>query len=174
MKFRKQQITTRDIANGYKENEDKGVVGYDGNLDIRPSYHREFIYDDIDCESVIDSVMKGYPLNVLNWADNSDGKYEVLDGQQRIISICRFIEGKFSIFPPGGNEPLFFQELTKAEQGRILDYKLDVCIFQGSEQEKMDCYRTINSGRKSSDKEELNAIKHLSQTGGDVLSRRAS
>jgi len=72
-----------------------GVIGYDGNLDIRPPYQREFIYKDRQRDAVIDTIIKDFPLNVMYWAVREDGGFEVIDGQQRTISIAQFVEGDF-------------------------------------------------------------------------------
>ena len=98
MKIELKEITIRELSNGYKDNSnsDGRVVGYGGLLDIRPSYQREFIYKDKQQVAVIDSITKNYPLNVMYWSVREDGTFEVIDGQQRTISICQFIEGDFS------------------------------------------------------------------------------
>ena len=78
-----------DLVSGYADNGDEGVVGYDGRLDIRPAYQCEFIYKDKQREAVVDSVMHGFPLNVMYWAKRGDGTFKVMDGQQRTISLCQ-------------------------------------------------------------------------------------
>ncbi len=96
MNIQLKEITVRELTNGYEDNEEAGVLGYDGKLDIRPSYQREFIYKDRQRDAVIDTLVKGFPLNVMYWAVREDGNYEVIDGQQRTISIAQFVEGDFS------------------------------------------------------------------------------
>src|SRR5437763_5547017 len=97
MKIEFRGITIRDLAEGYEDNDEGGVVGYAGQLDIRPPYQREFIYKDKQRDAVIDSVRKDFPLNVMYWAVRNDGHYEVIDGQQRTLSICQYVSGDFSI-----------------------------------------------------------------------------
>ena len=88
MNIELKQIKIRDLVKGYHNDEESGrVVGYDSKLDIRPSYQREFIYKDKQREAVIDTVFKGFPLNVMYWAVREDGSFEVIDGQQRTISL---------------------------------------------------------------------------------------
>ena len=72
------------------------MVGYGGKLNIRPKYQREFVYKDHQRDAVIETIRKNFPLNVMYWVKNEDGTYEVMDGQQRTISFCEYIDGKFS------------------------------------------------------------------------------
>lgn len=81
-------IKVRDLFNGYKDNGDNGVVAYGGKLDVRPAYQREFVYKPEQQQAVINTLSKGYPLNVMYWADHGNGHYELIDGQQRTLSIC--------------------------------------------------------------------------------------
>ena len=93
MKIDLHKILIKDIANGYVDSQESGVVGYGGKLNIRPKYQREFVYDDKKRNAVIETIFKGFPLNVMYWVKNEDGTYEVLDGQQRTISFCQYING---------------------------------------------------------------------------------
>ena len=88
MKIELLELTIRDLSNGYTDNNENGVVGFGGKLDIRPPYQREFIYKDKQRDAVIDTVTKNFPLNVMYWADCDDDHFEVIDGQQRTISIA--------------------------------------------------------------------------------------
>ena len=88
MKIELNQISIRALTEGYINDEEEGVYGYDGKLSIRPIYQREFIYNDKQRNAVINTVRKGFPLNTIYWVENEDSTYEVLDGQQRTISIC--------------------------------------------------------------------------------------
>ncbi|MDR0562249.1 MAG: DUF262 domain-containing protein [Spirochaetaceae bacterium] len=97
MKIELHQIPIRELVAGYINSDEEGVKGYGGKLDIRPKYQREFVYKDEQRNAVIDTVRNGFPLNVMYWVENPDGSYEVLDGQQRTISICEFVNGRFSI-----------------------------------------------------------------------------
>jgi hypothetical protein len=155
MKIELKEITIRELSNGYKDNSnsDGRVVGYGGLLDIRPSYQREFIYKDKQQVAVIDSITKNYPLNVMYWSVREDGTFEVIDGQQRTISICQFIEGDFSY------ESRFFDNLQDDERQQILDYKLMVYLCSGTDKERLAWFRIINiSGEKLTDQELNNAV----------------
>lgn len=90
------EITVRELTDGFTDNEEGGVRGYSGRLDIRPPYQREFVYGERQRNAVIDTVMKGFPLNVMYWATREDGTFEVIDGQQRTISLCQYVSGDFS------------------------------------------------------------------------------
>src|ERR1700723_2906684 len=138
MKIELKEITIRDLANGYEDNDEGGVVGYNGKLDIRPPYQREFIYKDKQRNAVIDSVRKDFPLNVMYWAVRGDGHFEVIDGQQRTLSICQYVNGDFSI------AGLAFHNLQDNQRQQILDYELMVYFCSGTDSEKLDWFRTIN------------------------------
>ena len=96
MKIELHEIKVRDLVKGYKDSGDEGVVAYGGNLDVRPPYQREFIYKEKQRNAVIDTIMKGFPLNVMYWVSCGDGKFEVMDGQQRTISIAQYFDNEFS------------------------------------------------------------------------------
>ncbi len=154
-------ITIADICKGfvYNELEGKGLYGLSGTLTIQPEYQRNYIYADGKKDvAVIDSVLKGYPLGLLYFVEPSDGKYEVLDGQQRITSLGRFVTGKFAIRDANGMQQ-YFSGLDKDKQQLILDTKLTIYICQGDEQEIKEWFRTINiAGVPLVQQELLNAI----------------
>ena len=153
MQIELRNIPVRELVDGYADSGAEGVVGYHGNLDIRPKYQREFVYKDEQRNAVIDTINKGFPLNVLYWADNGDGRYEVIDGQQRILSICQYHNNDFGI----ANRA--FHNLTKAEQSRILDYELMVYFCRGSDKERLDWFETINiAGERLTSQELRNAV----------------
>lgn len=170
MKIELKEITIREVANGYFNDNEEGVVGFGGQLNIRPKYQREFVYKDKQRDSVIETVQKIFPLNVMYWVKNEDGTYEVLDGQQRTISICEYVTGSFSL------NSMYFHNLTDVEQNQILDYKLMVYFCEGNDKEKLDWFKTINiAGEKLTNQELRNAIytgtwlteakKYFSKTG---------
>jgi Protein of unknown function DUF262/HNH endonuclease len=153
MKIELKEITIRDVSKGYINNDEEGVVGYSGKLNIRPKYQREFVYKDRQRDSVIETVKKNFPLNVMYWVKNDDDTYEVLDGQQRTISICEYVTGSFSL------NALYIHNLTNVEKDQILDYKLMVYFCDGNDKEKLDWFKTINiAGEKLYDQELRNAI----------------
>ena len=153
MNIELKEIKVRDLANGYQDNNENGVVGFDGKLDIRPPYQREFVYDEKERNAVINTLQKDFPLNVMYWAVNEDGNFEVIDGQQRTISICQYVNGDYSI------DGLAFHNLPKDKQEQILDYTLMVYFCSGTDSEKLDWFETINIAGKVLTKQELrNAV----------------
>ena len=170
MKIELKEITIRELTENYQDNEENGVVGFGGKLDIRPPYQREFVYKDKQRDSVIETVQKNFPLNVMYWVKNEDETYEVLDGQQRTISICEYVTGTFSL------NSMYFHNLTNVEKEQILEYKLMVYFCEGNDKEKLDWFKTINiAGEKLTNQELRNAIytgtwltdakKYFSKTG---------
>ena len=153
MKIKLHQIKVREIVEGYINNDEEGVVGFDGKLDIRPKYQREFIYNDKQQQEVIKTIQKGFPLNVMYWCINDDSSYELLDGQQRTLSICEYIKGNFSV------DGKYFYTLQDDEQERILNYELMIYICEGGNSEKLEWFKIINvQGEKLTDQELRNAI----------------
>lgn len=156
MKIELKEVTVRELADGYRDNQEGGVVAYSGRLDVRPPYQREFVYKDKQRNAVIDTVMKGFPLNVMYWAVRDDGTFEVIDGQQRTISICQYVDGDFSIGDEHG-EPRYFRNLMEAKD-RFLDYRLTVYLCSGTQEEKLEWFRTINiAGEELTEQELRNA-----------------
>jgi len=159
MKIELQNISIRDLVNGYENNGDDGVVAYGGKLDVRPPYQREFIYSMEQQQAVIQTVSKGFPLNVMYWATRDDGTFEIIDGQQRTLSICEYVTKAFSVICKGKNYPRKFDNLTVDEQKQILDYQLTIYVCTGEPSEKLDWFRTINiAGEKLYEQELRNAV----------------
>ena len=147
------RITVRDLVAGYSDDGEGGVRGYGGSLDIRPPFQREFVYKDKQRDAVIETVNKSFPLNVMYWAVREDGSYEVIDGQQRTISLAQYVEGDYSI-----NGRYFFN-LQDDEQERILDYVLQVYVCEGTASEKLAWFEIINIAGERLTKQELrNAV----------------
>ena len=155
-------IKIRDIINrdengqviGYKDLGEAGVTGMFGKLNIRPAYQREFVYDKKKREAVLLTIQKynAKALSVIWFAKNEDGSYELMDGQQRTISICQYVNGDYAI----NNK--FFHNLSKDEQNHILDQELLIQVFEGTESEKLEWFRTINiAGEKLTEQEIRNA-----------------
>ena len=156
MTIKQIEVTVGEITNGYVNNDELGVRGYGGLLDIRPPYQREFIYNEKEQKAVITTVLHEYPLNVMYWVKRSDDAecpYEVMDGQQRTLSLCEYVAGKFSYdFKNFFNQP-------KDIQDRILNYKLTVYVCEGKASEKLEWFKTINiAGKPLNDQEISNAI----------------
>lgn len=157
MKIEEHKITIGQITAAYKNDAEDGVSGYNGNLDIRPPYQREFVYKNDQRDEVVRTVLKGLPLNVIYWCkskkpDGSDS-FEVMDGQQRTISICEYVDGSFSV------DSKYFYNLPQDIQQKILDYPMFVYICDGTESEKLDWFRIINiAGEQLTDQELRNAV----------------
>lgn len=155
MEVKLKEITIRELVRDYKDHAEEGVTGYGGRLDIRPPFQREFVYDDKQRKAVIDTVKKGFPLNVMYWAVRKDGNYEIIDGQQRTISICQYVNSDFSF------KDMFFHNLQDDEQEQILNYKLTVYECSGTDSEKLEWFKTINiAGEELTDQELRNAVYH--------------
>ena len=153
MKIELKEITVRELANGYKDNAEEGVIGYGGKLDIRPPYQREFIYKDKQRDAVINTITKKFPLNTMYWSVRKDGNYEIIDGQQRTISVCQYVKSVFSI------DGLAFHNLPKDKKQQILNYRLMIYFCSGTESERLDWFRIINiAGEKLTDQELRNAV----------------
>ena len=153
MTIKQTEVTVREITQGYNNNDEQGVRGFGGQLDIRPPYQREFIYNEKEQEAVITTVLNGYPLNVMYWVKRSDDAecpYEVMDGQQRTLSLCEYVAGKFSHdFKNFFNQPMDVQN-------KILDYKLTVYVCEGEASEKLEWFKTINIAGKALNEQEIN------------------
>ena len=153
MEIRLEEKTVREIFDGYEDSAENGVVAYGGKLNVRPAFQREFVYKDKQRDAVIETIQKNFPLNVMYWVEDDNGNYELLDGQQRTISICQYVGGEYSI------NHRAFGNLTKTEQEQILDYKLMIYICKGNDKEKLDWFKIINiAGEKLTDQELRNAI----------------
>lgn len=153
MKIELKEITIGELVKDYADNQENGVVAYGGRLDVRPPYQREFVYGEKERMAVIDTVMQGFPLNVMYWAVRDDGTYEIIDGQQRTISICQYVNGDFSYMLR------YFHNLTQDEQQKVLGYKLMVYFCEGTDSEKLKWFETINISGKELTKQELrNAV----------------
>ena len=159
MKIEERKIKIRDLIAGYKEDDSTSrVVALDGTLDVRPEYQREYVYDDKKRDAVINTVLQGFPLNIMYWVDRKDGTMEVLDGQQRIISICRYARNDYSVkipAPTGGYNPTNYPNLPKGTlmtdgkpepftQLAFLEYELTVYVCEGTDKEKLAWFEIIN------------------------------
>ena len=153
MKIELKKITVNELAKGYQDNAEDGVVGFGGKLDIRPPYQREFIYKDKQRDAVINTITRDFPLNVMYWAVRDDGNYEIIDGQQRTISLYQYVAGDFSI------NGLAFHNQPKDKREQILNYRLMIYLCSGTDSERLEWFRTINiAGEKLTDQELRNAV----------------
>jgi hypothetical protein len=170
MEIKLKEITVKELTKGFEDNAEAGIIGYNGKLDIRPPYQREFIYNDKQRDAVINTITNKFPLNVMYWAVREDGNFEIIDGQQRTISVCQYVNGDFSV------DGLAFHNLPEDKKEQILGYKLTVYFCSGTDSEKLEWFRTINiAGEKLTDQELRNAVysgswvtdakKYFSKTG---------
>jgi len=147
------EITVKELTDAYEDNDEGGVLGYGGKLDIRPAYQREFIYKDKQRDAVIDTLTKEFPLNVMYWSVRENDNFEVIDGQQRTISICQYVNGDFAF------NNRYFHNLQDDEQEKILNYKLMVYLCSGTDSERLEWFRTINiAGEELTEQELRNAV----------------
>ncbi len=158
MNIELKSIPIKDLITGYSNDPDTGVRGYNGKLDIRPPYQREFRYDEKQKQAVINTIMKGFPLNIMYWSVVNENEYEMIDGQQRTLSICEFYTHDFNIVD-NDRGVLFFNTLTDEEKEQFLNYELTVYFCSGTDKEKLDWFRVINiAGEKLLDQELRNAV----------------
>ena len=156
-------ITVKDICEGfvYNELEGKGLFGLSGKLTIQPEYQRNYIYASDGGKkeiAVIESVLKGYPIGLIYFNKVAEDKFEVLDGQQRITSLGRFVTDKFAIFDQNGS-PQYFSAMAADKKERILQTKLLIYECEGTESEIKEWFKTINIvGVPLNDQELLNAV----------------
>ena len=154
-------LTIRQICEGfqYSESEEKGLFGWAGKLTIQPEYQRNYIYangkDDV---VVIDSLLKGYPIGLIYFVETEKDKYEILDGQQRITSIGRYVTNKFAWIDEN-DIPYKFESLPKDKQDKIYNTELTIYICSGEESEIKEWFKTINiAGKPLNNQELLNSI----------------
>ena len=153
MKIDLHKISIRELVKEYSNSAEEGVKGYGGKLDIRPKYQREFVYKAEQRNAVIDTVRQSFPLNVMYWVKNSEDSFEVLDGQQRTISICEYVKNNFTI------DHMSFENLPDDKQEQILNYELMVYFCEGTDSEKLKWFEIVNIAGAVLTKQELrNAV----------------
>lgn len=153
MDIQLKQVSVHELVNGFEDKSEDGVLGYSGKLNIRPPYQREFVYKDKQRDAVVNTLIREFPLNVMYWAVCQDETFEVIDGQQRTISICQYVDGDFAF------NGRYFHNLQRDEQEQILNYKLMIYLCSGTDSQKLEWFRTINiAGEKLNDQELRNAV----------------
>lgn len=156
--------TVGDICKGfiYDKNENKGLFGLNGQLVIQPEYQRNYIYGDGKKDvAVVESLLKGYPLGLIYFVKNTDGMYEVLDGQQRITSFARFVNQSWPFAVERNGKPRYFNSLDPDEQKIITEAPLTIYVCEGEPSEIQKWFETINiAGVPLSDQELRNASYH--------------
>lgn len=165
----------RDLLPGYIDDENTGCFAMNGELIIRPEWQRAFIYSDKQRDLVVDTVQHGMPLGIMYWMKNPNtGKYELMDGQQRTLSLLQYCSGAYSI------NYRYFHNLSQAEKDQILDYELLVYICEGTDDERREWFQRINvAGATLTNQEILNSIysgpwcqdakKYFSKPGGPAF-----
>jgi len=159
----KTNITVKEICDGfvYNELEGKGLFGLSGKLTIQPEYQRNYIYASDGGKkemAVIESILKGYPIGLIYFNKVSENNLEVLDGQQRITSVGRFVTDKFAIKDENGNEQ-YFGGMAKDKKAKILEKELLIYECEGTESQIKEWFKTINIvGVPINNQEELNAV----------------
>lgn len=153
MKIEEKKIKIGDIYDGYLNEGENGVVGYHGRLNIRPSYQREFVYDTAQRDLVLDTILKGFPLSIMYWmknGENEDGEplYDLLDGQQRTISFCEYLDGKYEY-----DGLLACASPIRMEQ--IKNYEITIYICEGNDEERIKWFERINIAGKQLTKQEI-------------------
>lgn len=150
--------TVKDICKGfiYDKNENKGLFGLDGDLIIQPEYQRNYIYGDGKKDvAVVESLLRGYPLGLIYFVKNEDGKYEVLDGQQRITSFARFVNKSWPFSVEWKGKIRYFDSLDKDDRDRILDSPLTIYVCEGEPSEIQEWFEIINMAGVPLVKQEL-------------------
>lgn len=142
MEIRPVSIMVKELFEGYVDNGEDGVFAYGGRLTIRPPYQREFVYNEAQASAVIHTVLKKYPLNVMYWVQVTDNEYEVLDGQQRTLSLMRYLSHKFNIKLDG--QSFYWDSLPEDKYKNLIEYPLMIYICEGSESEKLEWFNTVN------------------------------
>lgn len=157
MRIEPTRIKVKDIFDNYVDKGDDGVFAYGGKLAIRPPYQREYVYNDDQAEAVIHTVLKGFPLNVMYWVKIGKDQYEVLDGQQRTLSVMKFLDHKFEVKINGCS--CYWDSLPDDKYEDLMNYEFMVYICEGSESEKLEWFRVVNiAGVKLSDQELRNSV----------------
>ena len=172
MEITRKSITIRELCEGYvNESEtqiEDAVKAYGGKLCVRPAFQRAFVYDKKQENAVIDTAMKGFPLNIMYWVDNGDGTYDCLDGQQRTISLCNFVDGVSSFEAPWFNSGKknyihTIQRIDPDLYERFMNYELEVYICRGAKADRMEWFKTINIAGEELSPQELRNANYVSK-----------
>lgn len=172
MEITRKSITIRELCEGYvNESEtqiEDAVKAYGGKLCVRPAFQRAFVYDKKQENAVIDTAMKGFPLNIMYWVDNGDGTYDCLDGQQRTISLCNFVDEVSSFEAPWFNSGKknyihTIQRIDPDLYERFMNYELEVYICRGAKADRMEWFKTINIAGEELSPQELRNANYVSK-----------
>ena len=172
MEIKRVSIKIVDLCDGYKNDSEeaieRGVYAYHGKLCVRPAFQRMFVYDKKQENAVIDTALKGFPLNIMYWVDNGDGTYDCLDGQQRTISLCNFVDGISSFQAPWlkDNARIYIHTLKRIDPdlyAKFMNYELEVYICRGTKAEQMEWFKTINIAGEELYPQELRNASYVSR-----------
>ena len=172
MKIKKTAITIHELCEGYvnesETNIENGVYAFNGKLCVRPAFQRSFVYNKKQENAVIDTALKGFPLNIMYWVDNGDGTYDCLDGQQRTISLCNFVDGISSFEAPWlyQGRKVYVHTLERINPDLLeefMNYELEVYICKGTKAEQMEWFRTINIAGEELYPQELRNANYVSK-----------
>ena len=172
MEIKRVSIKIVDLCDGYKndseEDIERGVYAYHGKLCVRPAFQRMFVYDKKQENAVIDTALKGFPLNIMYWVDNGDGTYDCLDGQQRTISLCNFVDGISSFQAPWlkDNARIYIHTLKRIDPdlyAKFMNYELEAYICRGTKAEQMEWFKTINIAGEELYPQELRNASYVSK-----------
>ena len=170
MEIKRIAVTINDLCAGYVNDSEtdieQGVYAYGGKLCVRPAFQRAFVYDRKQENAVIDTALKGFPLNVMYWVDNGDGTYDCLDGQQRTISLCNFVDGitHFKGSWLNGGKETYLHTIERIDPERtkaFLNYELEVYVCKGTKAERMEWFRTINIAGEELYEQELRNANYV-------------
>ncbi|MBQ9936485.1 MAG: DUF262 domain-containing protein [Lachnospiraceae bacterium] len=157
MEIKAQSITVKEVFENFIDNGDDGVFAYGGKLVVRPPYQREFVYDLVQSEAVLHTVLKGFPLNVMYWVKTAEDTYEILDGQQRTLSIMKYLKHQFPITLSG--QKYYWDSLPDDKYNDIMNYEFMIYICEGEESEKLEWFNVVNiAGEKLTDQELRNSV----------------
>ena len=157
MKISLHSIRVKDVFNGFKDDGEDGVFAYGEKLTIRPPYQREFVYDLKKQENVLHTIIKGFPLNTMYWVKNGEDSYEILDGQQRTLSVMYFLKHKLQITID--KKAYYDDSLPDNMHDKLMNYEFMVYICEGDESEKLEWFEVVNiGGEKLTDQELRNSV----------------
>ncbi len=179
MEIIKTNITVRELCEGYQNDTEtdveRGVYAYGGKLCVRPAFQRSFVYDKKQENAVIDTVLKGFPLNIMYWVDNGDGTYDCLDGQQRTISLANFVDGVTSFhgswLSEDPNKRFYLATIKRINPKlyeKFMNYPLEIYICKGDKAERMEWFKTINIAGEKLYPQELRNINYVGKWLADV------
>ncbi len=157
MRVTAKKVKVSEIFDGYCDLGDDGVYAYGGKLAIRPEYQREFVYSVDKAAEVVRTVIRGFPLNIMYWVSIGNDRYEVLDGQQRTLSVMQYLDHKFPVNLNGRS--YYWDSLPDDVYDRVVNYEFDIYVCEGDESEKLEWFRVVNiAGERLTDQELRNSV----------------